>query len=134
MLVERVTIDPAAAGLGEMLGGLIAGNLAAHPEREVPKRGRVNIIATDAGASCGLRFDAGTVTVSGPLPDPDLEIATTSEHLMSLTSVPLRFGLPDTLTKDGRAVVGLIAARKLRVRGMLTHLGLLSRVNRLLAV
>lgn len=132
--MERVTIEPSAAGLGDMIGGLLAGNLAAHPDRAVPKRGRVNIIATDAGASCGLRFDAGFVTVSGPLPDPDLEIATTSDRLMSLTSVPLRFGLPDTFTREGRAVVGSIASRKLRVRGILAHLGLLSRLNRLLAV
>jgi hypothetical protein len=132
--VERVTIEPAAAGLGEMIGGLIAGNLATHPERVVPQRGRINIIATDAGASCGVRFDAGYVTVGGPLPDPDLEISTTSDRLMGLTSVPLRFGLPDTLTREGRAVVGAIASRKLRVCGMLAHVGLLSRLNRLLAI
>lgn len=132
-----VAIDPAASGLGAMLGGLLQGNLDAHPARARlvrGARGTVNITATDAGASCGLRFTGSAIDVSDAHPRADLDIATTSEILMGLTAVPLRFGLPDALTAEGRRVVGLLASRKLRVRGLVQHLGLMARVQRLLAV
>lgn len=132
-----IAIDPNASGLGLMLGGLLQGNLDADPARARlvrGGRGTVNITATDAGASCGLRFTGSGIDVGDAHARADLEIVTTSEILMSLAAVPLRFGLPDTFTSDGRRVVGLMRSRALRVRGLVRHLGLMTRVQRLLAV
>ena len=53
---------------------------------------------------------------------------------MALTSVPLRFGLPDATTAEGRAVVLKMLRGELRVKGMVAHPILLGRLNRLLSV
>jgi hypothetical protein len=53
---------------------------------------------------------------------------------MGLSAVPLRFGLPDPATTEGRAVTGKLFRRELRIRGLLRHPGKLARLNRLLSV
>ncbi len=133
--VEYVDEEP--MGLAWMLGGLIEANLAQHPEREALLRtAHVGIIADDAGVAVSLRFAPGTVTVANGLGSGrhDLLIRSTSEDLFGLTSVPLRFGLPDALTREGRVVMGRLASGKLKVGGMFAHLGTLSRLQRLLSV
>src|SRR6266545_3945689 len=129
-------LDEEPAGLAMMVGGLIEGNLAAHPERESLLRDAViGIIADDAGVAITLRIHPGLVTVANGLTggSPGLLIRTTSENLIALTAVPLRFGLPDALTGDGRAVVRKLLAGKLKVRGMVRHLRTLTRLQRLLS-
>lgn len=132
-----VTVAPGAEGLGEMLAGLLRANLDAHPERASlldGLRGRVNVHATDAGVGAGIVFAAGGVLIGPPHPKPELAVSCDSETLMALTSVPLRLGLPDAASAGGRAIIRKMLRRELRVRGMLSHLVLLSRLNRLLSV
>ncbi len=120
-----------------MLGGLIEGNLAAHPEREaLLKPAAVGIIADDAGVAVTLRFTPSVVTVANGLTGGklDLVIRTTADDLIGLSSVPLRFGLPDVLTADGRAVTRKLLSGKLKVRGLFRHLLTLTRLQRLLSV
>lgn len=135
MTVEYLDEEP--AGLASMLGGLIEANLAAHPERErLLKRSVVGIIADDAGVAVTLRFAPGRVTVANGFfgGKPDLLIRTASEDLIEMSSVPLRFGLPDLFTPGGRAVTGRLISGKLKVGGMFRHLPALSRLQRLLSV
>jgi len=135
--MDLVTLEPGTDGLGEMIAGLIRGNLAADPGRARllrGLRGRVNIMATDAEVGTGVIFAAGGVVVGPAHPKPELVIECDSETLMALSSVPLRLGLPDAATPAGRDVLRKMAARQLRVRGMATHLKLLARLNRLLSV
>jgi hypothetical protein len=65
---------------------------------------------------------------------PQVVVQADSELLMSLSTVPLRFGLPDLGTKDGRHIVGQLLRRKLRIKGALRHPGKLARLNKLLSV
>lgn len=130
-------LDEEPAGLASMIGGLIEGNLAEHPERaKLLKPALVGIIADDAGVAVTLRFAPGLVTVATGLTGgrPDLLIRTTSEDLMALTSVPLRLGLPDAFTQPGRVVMGKLVSGKLKVKGMFRHLPALTRLQRLLSV
>ena len=53
---------------------------------------------------------------------------------VELSSVPLRFGLPDSMTKEGREVNRKLFTGKLKVKGMALHLGTLTRFNKLLSV
>jgi hypothetical protein len=95
----------------------------------------VAIVAPDAGVAVTLRLAPGRVTVAdGILGRPDLVIRTDSETLTDLTAVPLRFGFPDVLTSEGRAVAGKLRSGRLKIRGMLRHAGLLSRISRVLSV
>ena len=133
--VEYLDAEP--VGLASMLGGLIEGNLAAHPEREsLLKPSAVGIIADDAGVAVTIRFTPSAVTVANGLTGGrlDLVIRTTAEDLIGLSSVPLRFGLPDVLTPEGRAVTRKLMSGKLKVRGMIRHLPTLTRLQRLLSV
>jgi hypothetical protein len=57
-----------------------------------------------------------------------------SNTLISLSTVPLRFGLPDATRPEGREVMRKLVRRELRVKGLVRHPAKLARLNKLLAV
>jgi hypothetical protein len=132
--VEYTDAEP--NGLAEMLGGLIEGNLAAHPEREkLLKPAVIAITAPDAEVSITLQIAPGRVAVSnGMRGKPDLRVTAPSDTLIELSSVPLRFGLPDNMTKGGREVTGKLMKGKIKVKGMARAPAKLARLNKLLSV
>lgn len=125
-------------GLSEMIAGLISGNLAADPSRERLLRrahGDVNLRANDIGETVGIAFEPGRVTVSRtPRTRPQVEIIAPSDALMAFSTVPLRFGFPDAMTPDGRALTKDLLTRKVVVRGLATHPGTVRRLQLLLTV
>ena len=82
-----------------------------------------------------LRIDPGSVLVIGG-DDRRATVSVTADsgRLLALTATPLRFGLPDPLRPEGRAVIGDIVSGRIRVRGMLVHLRRLARLTMLLSV
>jgi hypothetical protein len=132
--VEYTDADP--NGLAEMIGGLIEGNLAAHPERQtLLKPAVIAITAPDAEVSITLQIAPGRVAVSnGVRGKPDLRVTAPSDTLIELSSVPLRFGLPDNMTKGGREVTGKLMKRKIKVKGIVRAPAKLARLNKLLSV
>ena len=48
--------------------------------------------------------------------------------------MPLKFGLPDNFTHDGRVVTGSLLKGRIKVRGMTRHVARLARLNKLLSV
>ena len=129
--------DPEPNGLASMLGGLIEGNLAAHPEREKLLAGRAtySIAAPDVDVAISIRLLPGKVTVrNGVVGKPDVQVITDSETLVGLSSVPLKFGLPDVMTKEGREVNKKLLRGRLKVKGLWLHPGKLARLNKLLSV
>lgn len=135
--MDPVVIEPGAEGLGEMLGGLVRGNLERAPQRLELLRApvsRVNVRAADMNASVGILMGAGRFHVHpSVLPNPDLDIRADAQTLLALAAVPLRLGMPDVATVEGRAIVAKLARGDLRVRGMVGRLPLLTRLNRLLS-
>jgi hypothetical protein len=126
-------------GLAAMLGGIIEGNLSAHPEREglvtEGKPATFSVSAPDVEVAASIRFSpAGVQVRNGVVGTPDVRIEAGSETLMSLSSAPLRFGLPDATTREGRAVIGKMLSRALKVRGAVVHSGKLARLNKVLSV
>jgi hypothetical protein len=137
MVAEVRFIDHEPNGLAAMLGGLIQANLAAHPDRAVyltdPAVFSVRVPDADVGVS--IRISAGRVAIrNGVVGRAHVRIEADSEVLVGLSAVPLRFGLPDVTRKEGRAVMGDVIRRRLRIRGLLVHPGKLARLNRLLSV
>src|SRR6266536_406769 len=107
-----------------MLGGLIEANLAAHPERRplLQKRAIFAVVAPDAHVAVSIRLYRGTVTVrNGVVGRPDITIRATSDDLVGLSAVPLKFGLPDLGTKEGRAVNRKLLKGQIKVKGLLRH-------------
>lgn len=126
-------------GLAQMIAGLVEANVAQDPAKArvvESTRGAVQIDVADAGVTIGLKFVPGTLTVtSGVVPGADLKITANAETLMGLSTVPLRFGLPDALTESGREVTRQLLTGRLKVRGLLPFgLPMLRRLNQLLNV
>ncbi len=132
--VEYADAEP--NGLASMLGGLIEANLEQHPERErLLKPSVIAITAPDAEVSVTIQFAPGRVSVANGLHGkPDLLVQADSDTLIELSSVPLRFGLPDNMTKAGREVTGKLLKGRIKVRGMYRHMGRLGRLNKILSV
>ena len=91
--------------------------------------------APDADVTVFLRIDSEEVRVGdGDVPDAHVRIRADSGRLLDLTTAPLRFGLPDVLTPEGRAIVRDLLGRRLRIRGLLRHPLRLARLTKLLSV
>ncbi len=132
-----VYADADPNGLATILGGLIEGNLAADPARSalLARPAAFGLVAEDAEVEVTLRLAPWMVTVAnGLVGRHDVVVRASSGALVGLSSVPLRFGLPDPATPLGRAVLGSLARREVRVQGLLTAPGKLARLNRLLSV
>jgi hypothetical protein len=126
--------DAEPNGLASIVGGLIQQNLARDPSRErLLTGGSVALIAPDAGVQTSLRLGPGEVAVTnGADPRADLIVTAVSGRLLALAGAPLRFGLPDGFTAEGRAVLRDLAARRVTIEGMAAHPGLLRRLTMLL--
>jgi hypothetical protein len=136
--VTFVVTDPDLEGLGAMLADLVRGNLEADPSRARlldGVSGTVNVRARDADVEVGMEFRDGRLHVHAtPFPNPKLSIVTDAETLMGMSTVPLRFGMPDVAHSDGRAVVQKMIRGNLKVRGIMRGLPLMVRLQKLLSV
>jgi len=70
----------------------------------------------------------------GLVNDAQVTITSDSARLLDLTAVPLRFGLPDASDPRGRAVLGNLLCRRVRIRGMVRHPRRVARLASLLSV
>jgi hypothetical protein len=128
--------DEEPNGLATMLRGLIEANLEAHPDRAaLLKPAVIGITAPDAEVSVTITMAPGRVAMANGIQGrPHLFVRADSDTLIELSSVPLRFGLPDNMTPGGREVTGKLMKGTIKVRGMYRHVGKLARLNKLLSV
>jgi hypothetical protein len=128
--------DEEPNGIARLIGGLIEGNLQDHPERErLLRPAAVGIVADDAGVGIILRITPGRIVVAnGVVGNPAVLVRTDSTTLTELASAPLRFGFPDAMRAEGRAITRKLTNGKLKVKGLSSHPGIVSRLNRLLSV
>ena len=129
--------DAEPSPLASMLGGIIQSNLASRPELEklLERPVTYGLIVTDAEVAVSLRVRPGEVTVrDGVVGRPHIRVEADALTLAGLSSVPLRFGLPDVLSGEGRQVVRKLLTRRIRIRGMLVHAEKLARLTRLLSL
>ncbi len=121
-----------------MLGGLLLANLTADPGKQrlvARSSGTVAIEVTDVDEVVRLRFDDGDLQVdNGPVGPGDLRLVGTADTVMGLSTVPLRFGLPDLLSGGGRMVTGRWVSGGLEIHGLPRGALLLRTVLSLLSV
>ena len=124
------------SGLASMVADLIEQNLARDPARRALLRGSVAVLdAPDADVTVFVRIDRDGVRVGdGDVPDAHLRIRSDSGRLLDLTTAPLRWGLPDLLRPEGRAIVGDLLRGRFRIQGLLLHPLRLVRLTKLLSV
>jgi hypothetical protein len=141
--LAKVTLDAAAESdaFAIVISELIRQNLADHPEKrkELAKmRGRVALVAEDAGTTITLRFHDGQLTVhSGLYGVPDLVVRGPGESLIDLSRVPNhpRFTfLPDFRSPVARSLALALRERKLRIRGLAGHVRLFVRLGHVLSI
>ena len=134
MSVTVVGSEP--SGLASMIAELIEQNLARDPGRHRFLHHLTAVLdAPDAEVTVFLRIDPEGVRVGdGDVPDAHVRIRAESGRLLDLTTAPLRFGLPDVLAPEGRAIVRDLFARHVRIKGLLRHPLRLARLTELLSV
>ncbi len=125
--------DP--VGLVAIVGDLLVANLARDPGRRRLLRDEASALqAIDAGVGVTVRCTrSGVVVTSGADPAARVVVAASAARLLQLAAVPLRFGLPDPLTREGRAILADILAGRVRVRGLLRRLPAVRRLTMLLS-
>jgi hypothetical protein len=132
-----VTRAHEAGGLATMLEDLIEQNLARDPGRRrlLRRPYRVVIEVPDAGVRAAVRADGrgGFSVTPGDDPSAAVRVRADGFEVLGLASVPLWAGLPDVRTRDGRAIVLALASGRVRVRGLVTHLGDVRRLTALLS-
>ncbi|MDP9405274.1 MAG: hypothetical protein M3O86_01545 [Actinomycetota bacterium] len=136
--MTAVVVEGEPNGLAEMIAGLVEANVAADAGKArllESLRGAAQLDVRDADVTIGLKFVPGTLTVTSvAVPGADVRITADAATVMALSTVPLRYGLPDVATPEGRAVVGKLATGQLRVAGLPLGLPLLRAVTTLLNV
>jgi len=133
---------PPATAFRDLVQGLVDANLAREPARamRLSRREAASLVATDADVAVtiqmlpGARRAPGTVLVhDGRDPWAEIVVRAESLGLLELAATPLRFGLPDVTTPDGRDVVRQLVRGRIRVQGMLRHIGTVRRLSMLLS-
>jgi hypothetical protein len=134
--VTVMLAGPQPGGFASLVADLLEQNLMRDPGRRKLLQPSVVVLeAPDADVVVHLRIGADAVRVGdGDVPDAHLRVAAEADRLIGLTRVPLRFGLPDAVKPEGRAVLGDLLGRRLRIRGLIRHPVRLARLTRLLSV
>jgi hypothetical protein len=132
-------------GFACMLSDLMRQNLETNPHKLKDFRamdGDVAIVADDADVSLTLQFRRGKLTVVDGIPRvPALTVRGTSDVIMSLSNLPIRFGLPiptrraDEGSKTAfRDMISAMKRGELHTYGMLLHPRLFLQVTRVMSV
>jgi len=130
------------AGFRDLVEGLVEANLVRVPDRALQIRHReaASLVATDVDLAVTIQMLPGAFHAPGSIlvhdgEDPWAEVVVRADSagLLELAAAPLRFGLPDVLTPDGREVVRQLLTREIRVQGLVRHLGTVRRLSMLLS-
>lgn len=127
--------DEEPIGLAELLGTLIEQNLARDLARyRLLKPATVAVGAPDAGVVVTLRFGRGEVTIAnGADPRAGVVVRAEAHDLFGLAGAPLRLGLPDPFSREGRVVLGRILRGHIHVHGLISRLPTVRRLTMLLS-
>ena len=113
------------SGITELIDGLVRQNLRRDPTRRLLPGDVVTIEAVDADVAVSLRPSSrGVAVVDGRDPDARVVVSAASTTLLEL---------PDAFTGDGRALIADLFTKRIRVRGLIRHLGTVRRLTMLLS-
>ena len=143
-----MTIDLAPGAesnaFASMLVDLVRQNLESKPHKKKDFEaldGTVALVADDADVALTLEFRRGSLVVHDGIRGlPDVTVRGTSDAIMALSNVPLTRPLALPLPTDRaaldvlREMLRATRAGELQVHGMVRHLGLLSRLTRVMSV
>lgn len=98
-------------------------------------KARVYIHAVDAETEITMDFDRGSLTVyGGKEGSPDISIETDAATLLDLANINIKYGMPWYFDETGMAVVKKLLRKELRIKGMFTRLGALTRLTKIMSL
>lgn len=98
-------------------------------------RGIAVIDLPDIETAISLHFNRGSLTIEpGVSPGAVILIRTSSDKVTDLNVLTIRWGLPYYFNEAGRKVLGLIFSGKIKIKGLLTHPILLTRLTVIMSV
>jgi hypothetical protein len=105
-------------GIAPTLFGLLDRGLRARPALAADMRGLVELRFAEDIAPVRIAFADDEVLVEdGPWDAPDLVIAGRLPHIVHLTTTPMLAGVPNPASRHGRAVLGRLRRRDVRIVG-----------------
>ncbi len=97
--------------------------------------GAVAIDLADIEAAVSLIFAGGKLRIlPGIAGRPDIIIKTDSDKVMGLNSVSIKFGLPYYFDKAGMTVLRQLLSGDIKIKGMLAHPFLLTKLTKIMSV
>ena len=121
-----------------VIADLLTGNLQQKPGKMTTFNnmfGEVALNLPDIEAAVTLIFAGGRVRIEpGILGKPDLIINSSSENIISLNAINIKFGLPYYFDEAGLNVLKQLWSGDLRIQGLLTHPLLLTRFTKIMSV
>ncbi|HUN53579.1 MAG TPA: hypothetical protein VMU29_00320 [Smithella sp.] len=98
-------------------------------------RGIAAINLLDIETAISLHFNMGKLTIEpGVSPGAAVIINTQSDKVMDLNMLRVRWGLPYYFDEAGRNVLGMLISGKIKIKGLLTHPVLLTRLTIIMSV
>jgi SCP-2 sterol transfer family len=134
-----ITMAPSAeeVPMAGMLAEMLRSNLE-KPEKLKAfnsLKARVFLNAEDAETSMTMDFDKGKLTVyGGEEGKPDISIITDAETLLELANINIKMGMPYYFDKTGMGIVKKLLKGNLKIKGMFTHLGALTKVTKVMSL
>ena len=95
----------------------------------------IGIEVTDVGKSVSLVFTGEMVTLEEGLKEGAPVVVTAeSEIIISLNFINIKWGLPYYFDEAGRNVIKLLISGQLKIKGMLLHPVILTRLTKVMSV
>jgi hypothetical protein len=121
-----------------IIAELLSGNLQQKPKKMSTYNNMFGVVALnlpDIEAAVTLIFSGGRLRIEpGILGKPDLIITSSSENIISLNAINIKFGLPYYFDEAGMNVLKQLLNGKLKIKGMFFHPILLTRLTKIMSV
>lgn len=127
-----------AVPFSTVIADLLSGNLQQNPRKLSTfnrLQGTVALNLPDIEAAITLIFADGQLRIEpGLLGQPDLIVHSSSEHIISLTALSIKCGLPYYFDRAGLQVLKQLWNGDLKIQGLFFHPRLLTRFTKIMSV
>ena len=136
---ENIVVNNAGeVPFSSILAALLESNLEHKPHKMRTFNNLCGVIAievTDIEAAVYLIFSGGKVKIEkGVEEKPHIIIRADSEKVMGLNFISIKLGLPYYFNKAGRTVIKHLLSGQIKIKGMLFHPIILTRLTKVMSV
>ena len=138
-MAENIVVNNAGeVPFSSILADLLKSNLEQKPHKLKTFNnlcGLVAIEVTDIETTVYLIFSGGKVTIEKDIEEkPHITIRADSEKVMGLNFISIKLGLPYYFNKAGRTVIKQLISGQIKIKGMLLHPIILTRLTKVMSV